>query len=51
MFDLAEPSIDWPSLAKGYGVPGIRATTAEDFAGALQKAGDVQGPFLIDAVL
>lgn len=51
MFDLVEPSIDWRSLAKGFGVPGARAETAEDFADALEKAADIQGPFLIEAVV
>ena len=51
MFDIAEPSLDWVALAKGHGVPGARATTAEAFADALKQAAETKGPFLIEAVL
>ena len=31
LLDLGDPRIDWVSLAKGLGVPAIRAATAEEF--------------------
>ena len=51
MFDVAEPTLDWVALAKGHGVPGKRAETAEAFAAALQEAAATKGPFLIEAVV
>ena len=50
MFDLTEPDIDWVSLAKGYGVPGRRATTADEFVLALEEGINTEGPYLIEAV-
>jgi acetolactate synthase I/II/III large subunit len=51
MFDLANPSLDWVALAKGHGVPGVRAETAEELAAALRQAAETRGPFLIEAML
>ncbi|MCR2446284.1 thiamine pyrophosphate-dependent enzyme, partial [Salmonella enterica] len=48
MFDLVEPTIDWVSLAKGVGVEGARATTAEQFADLFAAASKRTGPFLIE---
>ncbi|MEM7540452.1 MAG: acetolactate synthase large subunit [Pseudomonadota bacterium] len=50
MFDLSTPPIDWVALAKGQGVPGLAATTAEEFNHALDQALETDGPFLIEAV-
>jgi len=49
--DLGKPNLDWVSLARGMGVPGERAETAEDFAAALGRAFAERGPFLVEAVL
>jgi len=49
LFDLSNPDIDWVSLAKGYGVAGVRATTAEEFSAALVQGMETPGPFLIEA--
>lgn len=49
MFDLSGPDIDWVGLAAAQGVPGCKATTCEEFAAALDQAGEVTGPFLIEA--
>ncbi|GAB4823280.1 hypothetical protein N2152v2_010326 [Parachlorella kessleri] len=49
--EIGNPTIDWVSLAQGFGVPGFRATTCEELA---QQVGDAlgrQGPTLIEAVL
>ena len=49
--DLGSPDLDWVSLARGMGVPGERADSAEDFATALGRALAAPGPYLIEAVL
>jgi acetolactate synthase-1/2/3 large subunit len=49
--DLSHPVLDWVSLARGMGVPGSRADTAEDFIAAFRGALAEPGPRLIEAVL
>jgi acetolactate synthase-1/2/3 large subunit len=49
--DLSHPVIDWVSLARGLGVPGSRAETAEEFVAAFSRALAEPGPRLIEAVL
>ncbi|MEX2205910.1 MAG: acetolactate synthase large subunit [Myxococcota bacterium] len=49
--DLGSPNLDWVSLARGMGVPGESAETAEDFAAALGRAFAERGPYLVEAVL
>ncbi len=49
--DLGPPDLDWVSLARGLGVPGERAETAEGFATALGRAYATPGPYLVEAVL
>ncbi len=51
VFDLVEPTVDWVSVARGFGVAGARAETAEAFSEALDVAADTKGPFLIEAVI
>ncbi len=51
MFNLDRPHLDWVSLAKGMGVEGTRAETAEQFNQALAAGFAVKGPYLIEAVL
>lgn len=51
MFDLTGPDIDFPALAQGLGVPGVRVETAESLASELERAYAEPGPHLIDAVL
>lgn len=46
---LDDPAIDWPSLAKAYGVPTSTATTAPELASQMQRANSTQGPHLIVA--
>ena len=41
----------WMSLAKGMGVPGVRVTSLEDFAKALQEGFESGGPSLIEVPL
>ena len=42
------PGIDFVSLAKGYGVEGVRAATAEELKQALTTALGSQSPTLIE---
>lgn len=51
MLDLGRPDIDWVSLARGMGVPGIRAETMEEVNRGLEKGLNTPGPFLIEAVM
>jgi acetolactate synthase-1/2/3 large subunit len=51
MFDLSTPALDFVALANGMGVPASRATTAEEFTNALDKALHEPGPTLIEAVI
>jgi acetolactate synthase-1/2/3 large subunit len=48
---LADPSIDWTEIARGFGVPATRADCPESFARALKGALEREGPSLIEAVL
>jgi acetolactate synthase-1/2/3 large subunit len=49
--DLSHPALDWVSLARGLGVPGSRAGTAEEFITAFRQALAEPGPRLIEAVI
>jgi acetolactate synthase-1/2/3 large subunit len=51
MLDLTDPTLDFVSLAAGLGVPGGRATTAEELVTLLERGLGQAGPFLIEAVL
>jgi acetolactate synthase-1/2/3 large subunit len=49
--ELSEPALDWTALARGMGVPGVRAETADALSDALGRAFSQRGPCLIEAVL
>ncbi|HFD17173.1 MAG TPA: acetolactate synthase large subunit [Rhodospirillales bacterium] len=49
--DLRRPAIDWPEVARGFGVPGEAVDTAEELAAALERAAASDGPYLIEARL
>ena len=49
--DLSGPEIDWTALARGFGVPAARASTADELTRALEGALAEPGPFVIEAVL
>ena len=51
MMELNRPDLDWVALAKGMGVPAMRATTAEQFAEAFGRSIATPGPYLIEAVV
>jgi acetolactate synthase-1/2/3 large subunit len=49
--ELAPPEIGWVDIARGFGVPGARVTTADDLVVQLRRALSAEGPYLIDVVL
>ncbi len=51
MLELDRPHLDWVALATGMGVPGNRATTAEEFSDLLAAAVSQPGPSLIEALI
>jgi acetolactate synthase-1/2/3 large subunit len=51
LLGLGDPVIDWVSLAKGLGVPGVRCRTAEAFDAAFARAMAEPGPCLIEAAV
>jgi acetolactate synthase-1/2/3 large subunit len=48
---LSHPDLDWVALARGLGVPGRRADSADAFCDAFERALAEPGPALIEAVL
>lgn len=48
--DLSNPPIDYAGLARSFGVPASRATTAEELAIQLARSYATPGPHLIEAV-
>jgi len=51
MFDLAQPPLDFVSLAAGCGVPAERVDTADGLCAALDRAAAEPGPHLIEALV
>jgi acetolactate synthase-1/2/3 large subunit len=51
LLDLGDPRMDWVSLAKGFGVPAVRCSTAEEFDTALARALATPGPHFIEAAM
>ncbi|MFG1357973.1 acetolactate synthase large subunit [Xanthobacter pseudotagetidis] len=51
MLTLDRPDLDWVSLARGHGVPGVRVDNLTDFARALGNGLSDRGPSLIEVVL
>ena len=49
MLDLKAPDLDWVNMAKGMGVEGSTAKTAEEFYTQFETAMETKGPHLIDA--
>jgi acetolactate synthase-1/2/3 large subunit len=48
MFEIGSPDLDWVQLAKGMGVPGTRVASLAEFAAALRKGFESEGPTLIE---
>ena len=51
MTRLDAPRVDWVSLSRGYGVPGVRVETSEEFRDALGASLHAPGPMLIECQL
>jgi acetolactate synthase I/II/III large subunit len=51
MLSLDRPALDWVSLARGHGVPGVRVETAQALVKALRDGFDSRAPCLIETVL
>jgi len=51
LFSIGSPDLDWVSLAKGMGVPAGRVASLEEFATALKRGLQSQGPCLIELPL
>jgi acetolactate synthase-1/2/3 large subunit len=51
LFDISRPPLDFVALARGMGVEGTRAETADELVRALEHALSEPGPHLIDAIL
>ncbi|WP_374447938.1 acetolactate synthase large subunit [Stella sp.] len=51
MLSLDRPDLNWVDMARGMGVPGSRAETAEEFNEQLARAIATPGPYLIEAVI
>ena len=51
MLDLSGPDLDFVAIARGFGVPASRATSADDFAKQLERALAEPGPALIEALV
>jgi acetolactate synthase-1/2/3 large subunit len=51
MIDIDRPTIDWLSMGKAMGVPGVQVDTAEGLAKALLDANGEAGPRLIEVKL
>jgi len=49
LFNISKPTINWVDLAKGFGVPGAVANTAEELCQLLEQSYATPGPFLIQA--
>jgi len=51
MIDIDRPTIDWLSMGRAMGVPGVQVDTAEGLANALLDANGEAGPRLIEVKL
>ena len=51
MTRLDAPRVDWVSLSRGYGVPGVRVQTSQEFRDALSASLQAPGPMLIECQL
>jgi len=51
LFEIGRPDLDWVQLAKGMGVPGTRVTSLPEFANALRRGFESEGPTLIEVPL
>lgn len=51
LLDIDSPSIDWVSMARGFGVPARRVETMDDLGRAFDEAVATSGPALIEVLV
>jgi len=51
LLDFSRPNLDWVYIAKGMGIRGFRAETAEEFAAQFETGLKEPGLWLIKAVI
>ena len=51
LLDIGDPALDWVAIARGMGIEGCRATSAEQFDDMLASAIAADGPRVIEAVI
>jgi acetolactate synthase-1/2/3 large subunit len=51
MLSLDQPALDWVSLARGHGVPGVRVESAETLVKALRDGFASRAPWLVEVAL
>lgn len=49
--DLGSPPVDWVSLAKGFGVEAMQATTLDELRAGLDRGLATGGPYLVEALI
>lgn len=49
--DLSNPTLGFPEMAAGMGVPGETVTDAAEISAAMERAKDCEGPYLIEIVI
>jgi acetolactate synthase-1/2/3 large subunit len=51
MLTIGRPDLDWVAIARGMGVPAVKATSMEELNAGLRKSFATPGPFLVEAVM
>jgi benzoylformate decarboxylase len=49
--DLTQPAVDFPALAAGFGVKGVRVDRADDIGDAVREAQKANEPRLVDVAI
>jgi thiamine pyrophosphate-dependent acetolactate synthase large subunit-like protein len=50
-FDITDPDIDFVTMARGMGVPGVKVERPEQIGPAIEQMLSTDGPFLVDLVV
>ena len=51
LLTLTDPTMDWVSIASGFGMPALRCATAESFDSVFARSMTEAGPSFIEAVI
>lgn len=49
--DLGNPALDWVSLAAGFGVDGMQATTLDELRAGIERGLLTDGPYVVEALI